>query len=121
MPLAGLKRCLAVIAWLIAGGVSAQPADATRGIEQLRQHMNPRITEKPPAVGQAPAVEAPKASGWTRMAVGMEEAQVAELLGAPDRTERRAQTIRWFWAKGADQGWVDFAADTRKVLEWRSH
>jgi hypothetical protein len=120
MPLSGAKRCLIVMASLIASGAPAQPADTTRGMEQLRQRMSPRITEKPPAVGQAPAVETPKASGWSRMAVGLREAQVTGLLGAPDRIEQSPSTTRWHWEKGLDKGWVDFAGKPRTVVEWRS-
>lgn len=83
--------------------------------------MNPRITEKPPAVGRAPAVEAPMRAGWAKMAVGLGEAQVRELLGAPDRIEQQPRaTTRWHWEKGMEKGWVDFAGDPRKVVEWRS-
>jgi hypothetical protein len=121
MRLSGVQGCFFLIGFLIAGGAPAQPSDATRGIEQLRQRMNPSITQKPPAMGQGPAVEAPKASGWTRMAVGLGEAQVTELLGAPDRVERQPHAARWQWEQGAEKGWVDFSNESRKVIEWRTY
>ena len=82
--------------------------------------MNPSITQKPPATGQAPAVEAPKASGWPKLEVGFDEARVTALLGAPDRVEPQPQGTRWHWEKGQEQGWVEFAGEPPKVREWRS-
>ena len=120
MPRSRLQPCLVVVKVLISGAAPSQPVDTARDIDMLRQRMNPRITEKPPAVGQAPAVKAPKRSGWAKMAVGLGEAQVTELPGAPDRIERQPQASRWHWEKGAEKGWVDFAGDPRKVVEWRS-
>lgn len=120
MPHPKLQRGLVVVGVLFSGAASAQPVDAAREFDAMRQRMNPRITEKPPAVGQAPAVEAPKRSGWAKLAVGLGEDQVTELLGAPDRIERRPRASRWHWEKGAEKGWVDFAGDPRKVTEWRS-
>jgi hypothetical protein len=87
MPRRSLQCCIAVIGVLNSGAAAAQPVDATREFDAMRQRMNPRITEKPPAVGQAPAVEAPKQSGWAQIAVGLGEARVSQLLGTPDRVE----------------------------------
>jgi hypothetical protein len=109
-----------VAAGFAAGAATAQPADATRGIEQLRQRMNPSITQKPPSAGRAPGVEAPQHSAWAKLRVGLDEGQVASLLGAPDRVERLAQAARWHWDKGAETGWVEFAGEPPRVREWRN-
>jgi hypothetical protein len=120
MRLPGVHVCSLLTASLIAAAASAQSPDATRGVEQLRQRMNPSITQKPPATGQAPAVEAPSASGWSKLRVGFDEAKVTALLGAPDRVERQPQAARWHWERGAEQGWVEFAGEPLTVREWRS-
>ena len=99
MPRPRPQRFVPVIGALISGATTAQPVDAAREFDALRQRMIPRITENPPAVG---------------------EAQVTELLGAAERIKRRPQASRWRWEKGAEQGWGNFAGDPRKVIEWRS-
>ncbi|MGH8688405.1 MAG: hypothetical protein ACREVQ_11940 [Burkholderiales bacterium] len=97
-----------------------QTADTLRGVDQLRQRMNPTVTQKPPSVGPLPSVQAPKASGWSKLAVGLERNEVQSLLGTPDRIETQGQSARWHWEHGAEQGWVEFAGEPPKVREWRS-
>jgi len=110
----------ATLAGVPMDATHAQTQDTLRGVDQLRQRMRPNATERPASIGEGPSVQAPQASGWSKLAVGLDEPGVRALLGAPDRIEPRPPAARWHWESGADHGWVEFAGEPPRVREWRN-
>jgi hypothetical protein len=97
-----------------------QTQDTLRGVDQLRHRMHPYAIERPASIGEGPSVQAPKASGWSKLAVGLDQPGVRALLGAPERVEELAKSTRWHWESGSDKGWVEFVGEPALVREWRS-